>query len=56
MAAGDRHVGGADNAGHVILRAEEVLELLSPNASGKELEVVLRYPPGTPSRLVGDAA
>ncbi|MCC6142740.1 MAG: response regulator [Candidatus Hydrogenedentes bacterium] len=35
---------------------EDVVELLSPRADQKGLSLILRYAPGVPSRIVGDAA
>ena len=35
--------------------AEDVVELLSPRAEEKGLVLILRYAPGIPSRLIGDA-
>jgi signal transduction histidine kinase/DNA-binding response OmpR family regulator len=35
---------------------EDVIELLSPRADQKGLSLILRYAPGVPTRVVGDAA
>ena len=37
------------------LSVEELADLLAPRAHGKDLELAVRYVPGTPHLLVGDA-
>ncbi len=35
---------------------EEVAQMLAPKAQEKNLDLILRYPPGTPSAFIGDGA